>query len=126
MTQNTKISRRGLLAGAAGIVLSGAFLRGQSHPSQNDGDDFTFALISDTHLGRGGEKPADQMRQAVDEINATRAELVICCGDLVNAGEVPGNEKHYPQWLEIAGKLKSPWHAIPGNHDPLAHFTKFI
>src|SRR5256885_15767755 len=108
MTQNTKYSRRGLLAGAAGIVLSSALARGQSPPSQNDRDDFVFALISDTHLGRGGEKPAEQMRRAVDEINASSAELVICCGDLVNAGEVPGNEKHYPRWLEIAGKLKSP------------------
>ena len=125
------ISRRSALAAAAGAA--GAALLTPWTPLTwgqqtrlPDADSFIFALISDTHLGRGGEKPAEQMRAAVEEINASPAELTICCGDLVNAGEVAGNEKHYPEWLKIAGGLKRPWHAIPGNHDPLAHFTRFV
>src|SRR5256885_137012 len=113
----TAISRRELLAAtaaAAGALALHPFAAAQTtQPSP-----FVFALISDTHLGRGGEKPSAQMKQAVEEINASPAELTIHCGDLVNAGEVTANEKRYPEWMEIASKWKNPWHAIPGNHDP--------
>jgi 3',5'-cyclic AMP phosphodiesterase CpdA len=121
-----RITRRSALA-AAGAAFVSQFARGQqTQPAKPREDTFTFALITDTHLGRGGEKPAEQMRTAVEEINATSAALTICCGDLVNAGEVPGNEKQYPVWAQIAGGLKSPWHAVPGNHDPIEKFTKHI
>ena len=125
--QERQISRRSALA--AGAALLGRYALGQqTQPTVvHEEEVFTFALITDTHLGRGGnDKPADQMRQAVAEINASASSLTICCGDLVNAGEIPGNEKHYPTWLKIAGELRSPWHAVPGNHDPLDKFTKHI
>jgi 3',5'-cyclic AMP phosphodiesterase CpdA len=119
-----RITRRSALAAAGAALLTTLASGQQTQPG--DASPFTFALITDTHLGRGGEKPAEQMRQAVEEINASGARLTICCGDLVNAGEVPGNEKHYPTWLQIAGGLKSSWHAVPGNHDPLERFTKHV
>jgi Calcineurin-like phosphoesterase len=123
----SQISRRSALL-AAGAALLGKIVRAQqTQPAHETDKPFTFALITDTHLGRGGtDQPARQMRQAVDEINASGAAVVICCGDLVNAGEVPGNEKHYPTWLQIAGGLKSPWHAVPGNHDPIDKYTKHV
>jgi hypothetical protein len=119
------ITRRSALAAAGAAFLSGIARGQQIHPAR-DADVFTFALITDTHLGRGGEQPAEQMRQAVAEINTTAASLVICCGDLVNSGAVPANEKHYPAWMQIAGRLKAPWHAIPGNHDPIEKFIKHV
>ena len=106
--------------------MAGQLTRGQqTQPARSNS--FAFALISDTHLGRGGnDKAAEQMRLAVSEINASPASLVLCCGDLVNAGEVPANRKHYPTWVQIAGGFRSPWHAVPGNHDPIDVFTEHV
>lgn len=119
------ISRREALAGAT--IAAGAALLHQLAAAQTAPDGpFVFALITDTHLGRGGEKPAELMKLAVDEINASLAELTVHCGDLVNAGEVAAHEKFYPQWREIARALKRPWHAVPGNHDPVDCFTRHI
>src|SRR3954453_15851393 len=116
-----------LLHGAAAGLAFAAHAPSQSPAAPNgDADPFRFALISDTHLGRDGEKPSAQMRQAVEEINASPAEIVIHCGDLVNAGERPENEKRYPEFLDLASKFARPWHAVPGNHDPLALFPKHV
>ena len=120
----TRITRRSALLAAGAGLLTRMLPAQQTQPDA--GRAFRFALITDTHLGRGGDTPAEQMRRAVEEINASRAEMTICCGDLVNAGGVPGNEKHYPRWLEIAGGLAQPWYAVPGNHDPLERFTKHV
>jgi predicted phosphodiesterase len=123
---DSSISRRHALqlgtAAAAAVAL--APLAGAAPVAKSDS--FTIALISDTHLGRGGEVAADQFKAAVAEINASDAEFTICCGDLVNGGGTPANEVHYPKWMEIAGTLKKPWHAVPGNHDPDRLFVKHI
>jgi 3',5'-cyclic AMP phosphodiesterase CpdA len=126
------MTRREVLAGAAAAA-AGAMLiphiaaaADDAKPADPNNKPFTFALISDTHLGRNGEGPARQMKQAVAEINASPAELIVFTGDLVNGGENDAHEKYYPQWLDIAGGWKKPWHAIPGNHDPVARFTKHI
>src|SRR4051794_32174825 len=122
-----RFTRRRLLMSAAGGAVTLALaplLRAQA--TQATTKPFVFALISDTHLGREGNAPAEQMKRAVEEINASGAELVIHCGDLVNAGEVAANEPHYPEWMEIASGWRIPWHAVPGNHDPVAMFTKHI
>jgi hypothetical protein len=92
----------------------------------NETDRVAFALVSDTHLGRSGTKDVDNMTLAVEEINATGVGQIIFCGDLVNAGEKPANQKHYPQWKGIADKLAAPWIAVPGNHDPVDVFKKHI
>jgi hypothetical protein len=122
-----RLTRRRAMAGAlaagAGLLLTRFSSAVTTQPA--DGV-FRFALITDTHLGRGGEAPSEQMAKAVEEINAANVELVICCGDLVNSGETAANEKRYPEWMKIAEKWKSPWHAVPGNHDPVALFTKHI
>jgi len=119
-------SRRQVIKGAVGALAVGALsplLWGQTAPS----DALQLAFLSDTHLGRGNnEQAAKQMKQAVEEINASGAAMTIMCGDLVNGGQNPAAEKHYPEWLEIASKFKKPWHAVPGNHDPDALFVKHI
>lgn len=85
---------------------------------------FAFAVVSDTHLGKGGEGPAKGLAQVVEEINASAAELTLFLGDLVDTGAK--NEAQYPEWLKIARGLKKPFHAIPGNHDPVELFEKHI
>jgi predicted phosphodiesterase len=136
--RSARTSRRNVLkygAAAAAVGAAGAFLIDPlaraaeepiASPSPASATAFHVALISDTHLGKDGEKPSQQMKDAVAEINASPAELIIHCGDLVNAGEIAANEKRYPEFLEIAKGFEKPWHAVPGNHDPLAMFTKHI
>ncbi len=107
-------------AGACGALLlrSGIALADPGAP-------FSFALASDTHLGRqSGDSKL--WAQAVEEINASEAKFTLVCGDLVNNGELAQNEPRYGEWLKIASKLKQPYIAVPGNHDPRELFTKHI
>ena len=83
------------------------------------------AVVSDTHLGRkGSQSPAKWMQQVVGEINASPAEMTLFLGDLVDSGAK--NAALYPEWVRIARGLKKPFHAVPGNHDPEALFTKHV
>lgn len=120
------LSRREFLGlvGAGGVVVA-APRCAEAAPADREKVDLCFALVSDMHLGRKGSKsPARWMRQVVDEINASQAEMTIFLGDLVDTGRK--NEALYPEWVKIAKRLKRPFYAIPGNHDPGSFFTKYI
>lgn len=113
------LNRRHFLAASAGVLV----------PTLHAADsvpDFSFALVTDTHLGKAGADYGKRMQTAVDEINASKPAFTAFCGDLVDRGEVEANEKLYPQWVEMAKTLKSEWTAVPGNHDPAAMFTKHV
>lgn len=115
------LSRREFLAltAAAGVVPFGL----TAEPNKPI---FSFALVTDTHLGKPGADYVKRMRQAVEEINAAPAEFTIFCGDLVDNGQDEARQKLYPQWVEIATSLKKEWRAVPGNHDPAEMFKKHI
>lgn len=70
------------------------------------------AQISDTHLGASEAPHAfDNLRRAVDMVNARHPDAVIVSGDV---GE------NYDQWLIARGILKwlkAPVYYAPGNHD---------
>jgi 3',5'-cyclic AMP phosphodiesterase CpdA len=70
------------------------------------------AQISDTHLGEPQAPHAfDNLRRAVDMVNARHPDAVIVSGDI---GE------NYDQWLIARGILKwlkAPVYYAPGNHD---------
>ncbi len=83
-----------------------------------------FAVVSDTHLGKGGDGPAKGMQQIVEEINASNAEFTLFLGDLVDTGAK--NEPLYAEWLKLAQGLKKPFYPIPGNHDPVEFFKKHV
>lgn len=72
----------------------------------------TIAQISDTHLGEAHSPHAfDNLRRAVDMVNARHPDAVIVSGDI---GE------NYDQWLLARGILKwlhAPVYYAPGNHD---------
>jgi len=125
MGENSNLSRREVLKYA---VLAGSAML--LHAPEALGEDptkpFTFALVSDNHLGRVAEHDIDNLKAVVREINATDAEFTIFCGDLVHAGQEPKNERHYPTWKRIVGELAKPWYAVPGNHDPDAVFAQQI
>ena len=71
-----------------------------------------IAQISDTHLGEPQAPHAfDNLRRAVDMVNARHPDAVIVSGDV---GE------NYDQWLIARGILKwlhAPVYYAPGNHD---------
>jgi 3',5'-cyclic AMP phosphodiesterase CpdA len=72
----------------------------------------TIAQISDTHLGEAHSPHAfDNLRRAVDMVNARHPDAVIVSGDI---GE------NYDEWLRARGILKwlhAPVYYAPGNHD---------
>jgi 3',5'-cyclic AMP phosphodiesterase CpdA len=127
---NRQLNRRVFLASTAGIAVGAALGSVSAYAGEGKAEankpEFSFALITDTHLGRRGVNWEGQMRRSVEEVNRSAAELCLFCGDLVDCGEKPENEKHYPVWLEIAKGLKAPYVAVPGNHDPVEMFRKHI
>jgi 3',5'-cyclic AMP phosphodiesterase CpdA len=96
------------------FVFSGIFLAKAEKKS------FSIALISDTHLPKGKSK----MIKAVKEINASGVDMTVFLGDLIDSNK--GNPETYIEWMAIAKQLKTPWRAIPGNHDTKENFKKNI
>lgn len=115
------LDRRSFLAGTAGAVWLG------SHrlPAADALDEFTFVIVSDTHLGRRGSKtPERQWKQAIEEINAGPGDFILHLGDVVDSGGA--NEPQYPLYAELRKSLKKPIHEVPGNHDPTEYFQKYV
>ena len=113
------LTRRQFLAAGAGLA-AGPLLAADPRPA------YSFALVTDTHLGKPGADYVRRMADAVAEINASPAAFTVFCGDLVDHGEAAANQKLYPKWVEIARGLKHEWTAVPGNHDPVGQFTKHV
>ncbi|MBM4035487.1 MAG: hypothetical protein FJ291_27410 [Planctomycetes bacterium] len=105
----------------AAVALMGGLVSGGDAPGKPL---LEFAVVSDTHLGKGGDGPAKGLAQIVEEINASNAELTLFLGDLVDTGAK--NEPLYPEWLKLAKGLEKPFYAIPGNHDPVEFFKRHI
>ena len=113
------LTRRQFLASAPAVAAS-PLLAADPRPV------FSFALVTDTHLGKPGADYVKRMADAVAEINASPAAFTVFCGDLVDRGEVEASQTLYPKWVEIARGLKNDWTAVPGNHDPRDQFTRHV
>jgi len=73
---------------------------------------FTFAQISDTHVG--SETGADDLRRVVRDINRdSTVKFVVLTGDITEFGA----DKEYVLAKSILDSLHKPLHVIPGNHD---------
>lgn len=119
------LNRREFVAAGSGLLLSTAVGRLPAMAADMK-PEFTFALVSDNHLGRRGDRESSHLKLAVEEINKSNASFTLFCGDLVNQGSDPKHEQRYPEWLKLAAGLNKPYYAIPGNHDPDAMYTKYI
>ncbi len=85
--------------------------------------EFSFVIVSDTHLGRQDKPTAErQWRQAIAEINAAPGDFVLHLGDVVDAGR----PAQYPIYVDSRKELRKPIHEVPGNHDPHDLFTQYI
>ena len=114
------LTRRGFLAGSASGLLTARIFAAQPRKS-----DFSFALVTDTHLGKSPGY-IKRMQDAVAEVNASPAQFTIFCGDLVDSGQLEERQKLYPEWVEMAKGLKKEFRAVPGNHDPIEMFKKHV
>ncbi len=83
-----------------------------SLPLHGQGGRFSFAYVSDTHVG--SENAADDLRHTVDDINAIDTiAFVILAGDVTEFG----SDAELRLAREILDRLNKPWYVIPGNHD---------
>lgn len=78
---------------------------------------FSFAIFSDTHICDTLPNNTEDLRRAIDEVNA-RADLafVLVCGDLTHNGDT----KSLLLAKSLLDELEVPYYAIPGNHDTRA------
>lgn len=105
-------SRRSLLAGAAGCL---AGVSSWSLRAADELDEFSFEIVSDTHLGRNDNDAAErQWRAAITELNVAPGKFVLHLGDIVDSGREP----QYPIYAATRKNLRKPIYEIPGNHDP--------
>jgi hypothetical protein len=114
------INRRSLLAGAAGW-LAGIYT--WRLPAADQLDEFSFEIVSDSHLGRNDDLTAErQWREAITELNGGKGKFVLHLGDVVDGGREP----QYPIYAATRKELKKPIYEIPGNHDPHELFEKHV
>jgi len=115
------MNRRQLLATTAAAGAALTFTRQIS--AANDVKPLSFAIVSDTHLGRkDSQTPGKNWRQAITEINSQPGGFVLHLGDVVDSGR----EAQYPIYATTRKLLKKPIHEIPGNHDPVPLFKKYV
>jgi outer membrane protein assembly factor BamB/predicted MPP superfamily phosphohydrolase len=85
------------------FILAGLFLKGQK---------FTFAHISDTHIGN--QTAEEDLRRTVNSINNNPSiSFVVLTGDITEFG----SDDELALAKKLLGSLNKPWHIIPGNHD---------
>jgi len=82
---------------------------------------FTFAQISDTHVGFEGPLGTSAFEKAVETVNGLpqAPDLVLFTGDLTHDSEKPGERAtRMSRFKEISARLKVPkvYH-VPGEHD---------
>lgn len=71
-----------------------------------------FAILSDIHVTPGNANEA-KLIAAVDEINASDADVVIMSGDLTNEG----SDEQLRNVKSILDRISKPLYVIPGNHE---------
>ncbi len=80
--------------------------------AQEHNGSFSFALVTDTHIGSAGAD--DDLRLTVEDINTSDTlAFVIISGDVTEFG----SDGELMLAKEILDSLRKPWYIIPGNHD---------
>lgn len=73
---------------------------------------FSFALVTDTHIGGSGAD--EDLRRTVEDINGIDTiAFVILSGDVTEFG----SDAELRLARSILDRLEKPWYIIPGNHD---------
>lgn len=75
---------------------------------------FRFALFSDTHISSTNPQPSEDLRNAVNDVNALKdIDFVLVSGDVSNLGDTVSLK----QARHMLEKLHIPYYVVPGNHD---------
>jgi predicted MPP superfamily phosphohydrolase len=130
-----RITRRSLLAGAAGLIgLSAAGTAGYAAAIEPHslvvtpytlrpngwpaGRRLTITVIADLHAG-GPDMPLPQVQRIVDTANALKSDLIVMLGDYIARYDFAIERIPDPLWAAELARLQAPlgvW-AILGNHD---------
>ena len=71
-----------------------------------------IALLTDLHVSPGNRN-SQKLKEVVEEINASSAQIVIVSGDLSNEG----SDEELKCVKGILDGLKKPQYVVPGNHE---------
>lgn len=75
---------------------------------------FRFALITDLHVQMQNAQPAEDLKNAIDDINQQKnIDFVIIAGDITENGD----EASLLEAKNIISKLTVPWYITFGNHE---------
>lgn len=78
-----------------------------------------LVFYTDIHANAEGETPA-ALAMAAAAINAQRADLVLCGGDLIGGGFDSRSDEVAPRWdayMDMASAIEAEHHVVIGNHD---------
>lgn len=75
---------------------------------------FRFGILGDMHVG--SPRAESLVRAAIDDLNASGAELVVQLGDITDQGK----EEQFRTAAELLGSLQMPVATMMGNHDVVA------
>lgn len=101
------------------ILLSFVLCLDKIHAASKTTDFYTFALLSDIHIGDTGANALGRARSAVTKINqlaanlSTNLQAVFITGDLTNTA-LPSQ---YETVRDVLNNLTIPYYPIIGNHD---------
>lgn len=85
--------------------------------------DFSFLVVTDTHLGyQNKTSAAQQWEKTAAELAQAEGDFILHLGDVVDQGQEP----QYPIYRKIRDAIGKPVHEIPGNHDPIDLFEKHL
>jgi predicted phosphodiesterase len=73
------------------------------------GDDFSFIVLSDTHLDRGDAHGLERLKNVIDG----EVKFVVITGDITQGG----HRREVQQFIDIARSLGVPCYPVVGNHD---------
>ncbi|MEW6439565.1 MAG: metallophosphoesterase [bacterium] len=74
---------------------------------------FEFVQLSDVHVGRSPPQEQENLRRAVDQVNAMLPAFVLLTGDLTNNGGL----EEYAVLKDILSELTVPYYCVPGDND---------
>jgi predicted MPP superfamily phosphohydrolase len=131
----TRMSRRHVLGGAAGLIGISALATGVyaggiepmglvvtryalHPPGWPAGGKLSLTVLADLHAG-GPDMALGHIRHVVDTANSLQSDIIVLLGDYTTAYRVPNKRVPYAAWAGELARLAAPlgtW-AILGNHD---------
>ncbi|MCB1234189.1 MAG: metallophosphoesterase [Verrucomicrobiae bacterium] len=85
--------------------------------------EFSFLVVSDTHLGRNDTVAAEkQWEKTAAELARAEGDFILHLGDVVDGRR----EAQYPHYRRIRDTIGKPVFEIPGNHDPETAFETHL